>query len=213
MTLQLTAEKARIFRITHIDNVPWILRNGIYCRNSDVMDPNFLIIGNEDLISKRASRTVPIIPNGQLSDYIPFYFIPFSPMMYNIKTGYNGIKKLPNSKIAILVSSLNSLAESGHLFVFTDRHAYLRTARFFNQVADLSEIDWPLLQSRDFRRDPDDPDKFARYEAEALVHQHLPIDKLAGIVCYGENERRTILTAAEDANVQIQVAARSGWYF
>ena len=41
---------------------------------------------------------------GTLNDYVPFYFTPFSIMMYNIKTGYGGIKHVPNEKIAILVS-------------------------------------------------------------------------------------------------------------
>jgi len=30
--LDLTAEKARIFRITHIDNVDWVLANGLHCK-------------------------------------------------------------------------------------------------------------------------------------------------------------------------------------
>ena len=38
---QISQARAYIFRITHIDNVPWILRNGIHCQNSPVRDPNF----------------------------------------------------------------------------------------------------------------------------------------------------------------------------
>jgi len=40
------------------------------------------------------------------------------------------------------------------------------------------------LQRRDFRRDPDDPEKVERYQAEALVHRCLPLETLLGIVCY-----------------------------
>ena len=47
--LELTAEKARIFRITHIENVAWILANGLNCSSSNVQDPNFIQIGNPDL--------------------------------------------------------------------------------------------------------------------------------------------------------------------
>jgi len=83
----LGPEKALIFRITHIDNMPWMLINGLHCRNSPDRDPNFVEIGNRDLIGKRASRVVPIHPGGTLSDYIPFYFTPCSPMLLNIKTG------------------------------------------------------------------------------------------------------------------------------
>ena len=55
-------------------------------------------IGNPDLIDKRSRRVVPIPPGGTLSDYVPFYFTPFSIMMFNIKTGYGGIKHVPNQR-------------------------------------------------------------------------------------------------------------------
>jgi hypothetical protein len=66
----LTPEKGLIFRITHIDNVSWILDHGVHCRNSQVRDPSFRDIGNPDLIAKRARRVVPLGPQGTLSDYI-----------------------------------------------------------------------------------------------------------------------------------------------
>jgi hypothetical protein len=80
---RISVENAYIFRITHIDNVPWLLANGIHCRNSTCRDPNFRDIGNPDLISKRAHRLVPVAPGGTLSDYVPFYFTHYSPMLYN----------------------------------------------------------------------------------------------------------------------------------
>ena len=45
----LTPENSYIFRITHRDNVRWILNNGLHCRNSNVQDPNFIQIGNAGL--------------------------------------------------------------------------------------------------------------------------------------------------------------------
>jgi hypothetical protein len=91
MSKDLNPEKALIFRITHRDNLPWILANGLHCANSGVRDPTFVPIGNRDLINRRASRTLPAPFQGTLSDYVPFYFTPFSPMLLNIKTGWGGI--------------------------------------------------------------------------------------------------------------------------
>lgn len=116
---------------------------------------------------------MPLSPGGTLSDYVPFYFTPFSMMMYNIKTGYNGITKRPNRDIVIFVSSIHQLAKMGLPLVFTNGHAYMIEAEFFNQVTDLGKIDWPLLQKRDFQRDPNDFSKQFRYQAEALVHEHV----------------------------------------
>jgi hypothetical protein len=95
MSGNLTQEKALIFRIAHRDNVPWIIANGLRCRNSDIADPNFVTIGNPDLINTRHTRRVSCEPFGTLSDYVPFYFTPFTPMLLNITTGFNGIRQRP----------------------------------------------------------------------------------------------------------------------
>ncbi len=209
----LSPEKALIFRIVHRDNLPWILENGLHCRSSNQHDPGYVNIGNADLIDRRRYRAVAVEPFGTLSDYVPFYFTPYSPMLLNIKTGYNGITQRDNSEIVILVSSLYRLRELGLHFVFTNRHAYLRTAEFFRDPVDLQHIDWPLLRSRNFKRDPEDPDKFARYEAEALVHRHLPLAGLIGAACYtiaAKNQLDNLLT---DRGLKLDVKVLPDWYF
>lgn len=130
MWKELNPEKALIFRIIHRDNLAWVLRHGLHCRNSQVKDPNYVNIGNQELIDKRHARAVDVAPHGTLSDYIPFYFTPFSVMMYNIKTGHNGITRRRNEEIAIIVSSLRLLEDRRLPFLFTDRHAYLQAARY-----------------------------------------------------------------------------------
>jgi hypothetical protein len=153
--MKLSPEKAFIFRITHIDNTPWLLTNGVQCRSSGLLDPNFVEIGCPDLIDKRQNRKVPIPPGGTLSDYVPFYFTPLSPMLLNIKTGRNGVKKRHMSEIVVLVSSLRHCAESGASFVFTNRHAITKLADYYSDLDKLDEIDWPSLRARDFKRDSD----------------------------------------------------------
>lgn len=209
----LNPEKALIWRIVHRDNLPWILDNGLHCRNSTMRDPNYVNIGNEELIDKRAYREVPIGPGGTLSDYIPFYFTPFSPMMFNIKTGYAGIRKRANEEIVILVSSLRNVHAMGLPLVFTDRHAYPQLARYFDDLANLQEIDWALLQHRDFKRDADDPEKVERYQAEALVHRHMPIAALHGVVCYNSAIRSKIEGDVADRGLTLDIRSIPSWYF
>ena len=120
-----------------------------------------------------------------LSDYIPFYFTPFTPMALNIKTGRN-VRQRPSEEIVIFVSSLPHLQKTGIDFVFTDRHAYLRTAQFSSDPTMLNEIDWPILRRRDFKHNPEDPEKTERYQAETLVHGHLPVNRLLGVLCYND---------------------------
>jgi hypothetical protein len=148
-----------------------------------------------------------------LSDYIPFYFTPYTPMMLNIKTGYNGMKQTPMRDIVILVSSLRKLREMGIDFVFSDRHAYLWTADFSNDLNELGRmIDWKILQARDFRRDLKDLEKVERYQAEALVHRYMPITALLGIICYRDDQQQAIEALIRDRGVNLEVKAMPGWY-
>jgi hypothetical protein len=212
--LDLTPELARVFRITHIDNVPWILANGLHCGRSNVCDPGFVQIGNPELISKRMVWPVPISPWGTLHDYVPFYFTPFSPMLYNISTGWNGITRRPMRDLVILVSSLHAFRDHNVSFVFTDRHAYSSLARFSSKVEDLGElIDWRILQARDFSRDPNDLGKVERYQAEALAYDHVPVAALTGLVCHGPTEEARVRDLVQNAGMQLSVVARPTWFF
>jgi len=209
----LNPAKALIWRIVHRDNVRWILQHGLHAGNSPLQAPGWVPIGNPELTGKRASHHVPIAPGGVLNDYVPFYFTPFSPMLKNIHSGWAGITQRPNEEIVILVSSLHRLQQLAVPFVFTDSHAYYQWAGFYDALADLPRIDWPLLQQRDFKRDPDDPSRFERYQAEALVHRHCPVDALLGMVCYTEEIRQQLETDITQTGSTIKVHVRPGWYF
>jgi hypothetical protein len=208
----LNPEKALIWRIVHRDNLAWILDNGLHCAKSGVLSPIYVNIGNAELIDKRRHRVVPIAPGGTLADYVPFYFTPFSVMMKNIHSGW-GVPQRRNEEIVILVSSLPHIQKLGLPFVFTNAHAYPDWTNYYSDLAQLNEIDWGLLQRRDFKRDADDPRKMERYQAEALIHRHLPVQGILGIVCYTEALKQSIEQEIQARNLTQSVYARSGWYF
>ncbi len=209
----LGPESARIFRITHIDNVPWILDHGLHCKTSLVQDLNFVSIGMKDLIEKRTSRQVPIGPGGTLADYVPFYFTPFSIMMYNIKTGYNDVTQRRNGEIAILVSSIYKLEEGGTRYVYTNGHAFLQETEYYDDLDNLNQIDWELLRQRNFNKDPEDPGKGARYQAEALVHLRVPVGALLGIACHDVIANKRIESELQSRDLSIPVRTMPQWYF
>jgi hypothetical protein len=208
----LNAGKALIWRIVHRDNLPWILRHGIPCANGSLKAPDWVGIGNVELIDKRSRHPVPIPPGGALGDYVPFYFTPFSVMLLNILTG-RSVRQRRREEIVILVSSIPHVQELGLRYVFTDAHAYYAWANFYSDPAQLDKIDWAILQARDFKRDPDDPEKIERYQAEALVHSHLPITALQGIVSYTEEVKSAIERELSALGLSVPVHARQGWYF
>jgi hypothetical protein len=208
----LSPEQALVFRITHLANVPWMLANGLHSRTSAVRDPGYVEIGNPDLIEKRRRRAVPVRPGGTLSDYVPFYFAPFSPLLRHIKTGRHGITRRPIAETVILVSSLSTFAAAGIPFVFTDQHASLMTATFFTSIADLPRLDWPLWQTQDVQRDLRDPDKLARQAAEALAYRHVPVTALHAVACYREEEQRELEAMMPSATTPLPVFRRPEWF-
>jgi hypothetical protein len=209
---RLNPDKALIWRIVHRDNLPWILDNGLHCASSDVQAPDYVNIGNVDLIDKRRSRNVPIAPWGALADYVPFYFTPFSVMMKNIHSGWS-VQQRSNEEIVILVSSLRLVERLGLPFVYTSAHTYPDWTDYFSDLAHLDQIDWPIIQRRDFKRDPDDPQKMERYQAEALVHRHLPITGLLGIMCYTDAVKARIEQHLASRGLALPVHVRPSWYF
>lgn len=208
----LNPEKALIWRIVHRDNIPCILDQGLACSSGTLQCPDWVPIGNAELISKRAEHAVPLSPFGCLSDYVPFYFTPFSPMLLNILSG-RGVTKRSHEEIVILVSSLRRVSELGLHYVFTDMHAYYHWASFYNDLADLAQLDWALLQARDFRRDFDDPQKFERYQAEALIHEHCPTEALFGMICYDFDVEQQLKHWLAERKIEINVYARPEWFF
>ncbi len=212
MALNLNPKEALIFRIVHLANLAWILDHGMHCRNSPFQDPHYFNIGSAELIEKRSRRAVPIAPGGTLSDYVPFYFTPFSIMMYNIKTGYGGITKRENKELVILVSSVHKLRELGLPFVFTNQHSYPVDTLYYSQIEDLKNIDWTLLNQRDFKTSDDDPGKQSRYQAEALVHGHVPLKAMLGVGCWDDTARGQIELLIK-ASQDFPVRTRPKWYF
>ena len=134
-------------------------------------------------------------------------------MMLNIKTGHNDVSQRENADIVILVTSLHKLRASGVRYLFTNGHAFLRETDYFEDLADLVKVDWDLLRRKDFKRDPEDPGKLGRYQAEAIIHRHMPVDALSGIACYDSRAQERVDHEVQTRGLTLKVRAMSSWYF
>ena len=83
------------FRITHIDNIPHIINYGLVKKNSQYRNENFVNIGDQQIIQLREDKD---IKGYKISDYIPFYLGPRSPMLYVVQHGYNGVPQIEPEK-------------------------------------------------------------------------------------------------------------------
>ena len=210
---ELTPDKALIFRVTHIENVAWILDHGLHCKASNVQDPDFVAIGNPDLIQKRQRRSVLAGTGGTLDHYIPFYFTPCSVMLFNLRTGWNGMTRRTPQELVFFVASLRTLDRCGIPFVFSDRHAFMQWAKFWTSLDHLDNLPWTYWQERDFKQDPDHPEKKERYQAEALVHRHLRSEYIDAIVCGDEDARARVDGMVRHGDCRMEIVCRRSWFF
>ena len=71
------------FGILHKDNMPHVMKYGVVHNDSPFARDSFVPIGDMSVMDVRSTKQ---LPDGSfLSEYIPFYFGPGSPMLYNIQ--------------------------------------------------------------------------------------------------------------------------------
>ncbi len=202
-----------IYRITHYKNLPFILQNGLHCPNSDIQDPDFIQIGFPSLINKRDNCSVPIEPYGTLADYVPFYFTTKSPMLYVITIGnHPEVIKTPPEEIIYIVSSVERLEELTIRYVFTDRHAKLSYAQFYNKYADLKKLNWDIIESDKWGTKYGTERKEIK-QAECLIYQNLPLSAIIGIGCKTERLYNIVKTMLRTSAQKIIIKIKPEWYF
>lgn len=203
----------QIFRLTHFSNLPFILQHGIHCPNSAVKDPEFTPIGFRTLIDYRNDRAVPIEPGGTLADYVPFYFWYRSPMLYVIYKGNNPeVYKTPQHEVVYLVSSTTALLENNCGFIFTDRHAKLEYANFYEDPAKLTQLNWDIIKSEQWGAQHGQERREIK-QAECLVHRAVPCDAITGIAVANPDMESVVNTILSEKNIDIPVKVKTNFYF
>lgn len=196
----------RLFRMVHFENVEYILRNGMYTREHAKVDPNYVNIGDNGLITQRHDYPVPIPPGGTLGEYVPFYFAGHSPMLLNIKTGHRGITLRPQHEIVYFVCRLEDLIKGCKEWVFTDGHAKDSLTEFYNDIELLEEvIDWDMVNEQWWRNTEEDYDRQRRKQAEFLVKEHVPVECIRGIIVKNQARKEHIEAIVEEVGIEIPV--------
>jgi hypothetical protein len=194
------------YRIYHIQNLPHVVQAGLCTKHHPDANPLFVSIGNTEIIDTRDSTAVRIPEFGNIGDYVPFYFTPRSIMLFNIITGYRAplVPKLPKSDIIIIQAEVEKLSHTGRFF-FTDGQAnVLGLSHHYSDLADLDKIDWESIQRSDFTKNGD-PDRPRRYQAEFLVHHHVPLAALESIIVYDASTAAKVTEMLNKAGSNLKV--------
>jgi ssDNA thymidine ADP-ribosyltransferase, DarT len=205
-------EQRLIYRIVHLDNIPWILAHGLQPPNGH-QNPNYVPWGNRDVIDRRAKILVTGPPSGPLHDFVPIYFCKRHTMHYNLATGHN-CEKIAQEKIVYCVSSIEKLCEQALKYVVYDRNAAVATALCFSAQEPWQEnLDWSAINSTDFRYHPAQPELKHLQQAECLVQGPVPSSALLGFACNNKFAKQHLKEHVNQAGRNIFIAVRPGFYF
>jgi hypothetical protein len=115
--------------------------------------------------------------------------------------------------IVHLVSTAQAVQAAGLGFVFTDGHGIMAFTEFFDDLAHLDEVDWPLMEARYWADTDDDLDRKRRRQAEFLVHRRFPVALIQGIGVINEGKKQETEALLTEFGLAIPVAVKRGWYY
>lgn len=204
-----------VYHITHFDNLGSILvQQGLDCTSRlQARSAGYRNIARQDIQESRATWEVPLPPGGVLHDYVPFYFAPRSPMLYSIHTGYVPTYKGGQSDVIYLVCDAQYLATAKVPFVFTDGHASSPLSDYFNDLDDLSAVDWAIMKEQYWRNTLEDGDRKRRRMAEFLVHAKVPLNLVSAIGVIDKEMQGKVTALLKPYRFEINVGVVRSWYY
>lgn len=180
------------YRLTHIENISHILKFGLVHPTSVNMYSGYVPIGDSSIIKIREEE----LHHGyRLSDYIPFYFGPRSPMLFVIQNGWNGVTKYDAGDLVYCAVKIDTVTEQNMDCIFTDGHAVAAITEFYSKgrLTDLNTLVKVDDVFAKYWKDDSDLDLERRKQAELLVKDEIPPQYIAGFFVYNENAKQKLI--------------------
>lgn len=194
----------------HIQNIPHILQEGFVHPASMRASRHYVSIGDAVVILKRNNRFIDQVH--RISDYIPFYFGPRTPMLYVIQHRDGSISKILPGNIVYCVIKIEDIIRNHVDCIFTDGHALDGFTRCYpaSELSNLNSIVsyndvfsqcWSKEEDKDFKR---------RKEAELLVLDELGTQYIKGLVVYNRKAMEMLIQMGVSEDL---IAIRQSFYY
>jgi len=210
----INESRSLCYRITHIDNIPLILANGIVNKHHPDANSKYINIGNPEIIDVRSETLVKIEGYGMIGDYVPFYFTPKSIMLYNIITGYwhPKVLKRNRSEIVVIRCFIEKLAQLPKWF-FTNGQGNDMVSKHYNDLSKIDVVDWDIIHHSDFSKNDGDYDRPRRYQAEFLVYEKVPLDAIESLNVYNQQAADYVNNILSKTGVELAVNIVPQYFF
>jgi hypothetical protein len=206
-----------IYRIIHIDNLDICLRRlGLYAPNFTPNDGlDYKTIHNTDIQRKRQSFCLNCGPCGTGHDYVPFYFGYLSPMLLQLKTGRVENYCGGQESIIYLVSTVQTVCRAGTGFVFSDGHGIAAFTEWYDDLANLNNVDWDMVYQRYWLDNVNDMDRQRRKQAEFLIHRFCDWNLICEIGVINDTIKQQVeaIMSSYPTTLHKPVRVQNQWYY
>ena len=200
-----------IYHITHIRNLPSIIEDGCLWSDAKIRerDIDTTNIAYSHIKERRMRKAVPVAAGGFLGEYVPFHFCPRTPMLYTINKGNVEDYQGGQSQIVHLVSNVETAANIGKPWAFTDIHAVLGYAGYYDDWDSRIEIDWEVISSNNWAGG----ERTEKKHAEFLVHESFPWSGFHTIGVCNTSILEEVKNILEEGCPRPLVQVKSSWYY
>jgi hypothetical protein len=164
-------------------------------------------IGHMHIKNRRMRRSVPVAAKGFLGDYVPFNFcvrsVMLSAIYYRNVDGYDG----GQDQIVHLCTYVADAIGCGQPWAFTDRHAELSYASFYDDLAELDQVEWKAMPLRYWR------DCKETRQAEFLVHGRFPWACVRAIGVHNSSTQQSVTSILSQADHKPRILIKPEWYY
>lgn len=167
-------------------------------------------IGHSHIKERRRRRAVSTSAGGMLGDYVPFNFCSRSVMLYVIHRGAVDGYEGGQVPVVHLVSSVEMGIRSHRPWAFTDRHADLKYAKYFESIDDEGEVDWSVMRLKYWSNDENTKEK---RQAEFLLHDWCPFSVIGEISVINQEIANQVKEMLDESPFSPRVAVRRSWYY
>lgn len=204
-----------VYHLTHIDNLASIIQSGgcLSFNQKQNQGIGHIDVAYETIQERRSRTSVPCGTEGCLHDYVPFFFAPRPPMLYAIHRGYVEGYEHGQTPLIYLCTEAQTVNNSGSEWVFTDGHATMAFSEFFDDLKDLDEIDWEVMESQYWNDTPTLPDRKRRRQAEFLIKDCCPWELFSEIGVINSRIESRVKRMVENSTHQPTVQIHRGWYY
>ncbi len=199
-----------IYHITHADNLASIIQCDCLWSDARRAKRGFSStnIGLSHIKARRLSRPVPVAERGMLGDYVPFNFCPRSVMLFVVSKGHENYSG-GGEEIVHLVSDFDAVLASKRPWAFTDGHADVALAEYFDNVRDFNKVNWSVMPLTYWN----EPVVKHQRQAEFLVHDWFPWTGVLEIGVRTSKVAERVKLLVQKASHRPAVVVRPDWYY